>query len=154
MVYIRLRSTFSLQLDYGSDGGSRTSSSRVIVKTNKQKNYLWNSSILSNGSHCWILIQHLILTTILWEKYYYLNFTEYKREAWRNYTFYPKDTSSWKDKVLTQDSKTGFFFFFFSIKGQMVNIFGSVAHMVSVAIIHPCSCYHQSSHKHYVKQWA
>lgn len=113
MVYIRLRSTFSLQLDYGSDGGSRTSSSRVIVKTNKQKNYLWNSSILSNGSHCWILIQHLILTTILWEKYYYLNFTEYKREAWRNYTFYPKDTSSWKDKVLTQDSKTGFFFFFF-----------------------------------------
>lgn len=57
-------------------------------------------------------------------------------------------------KLERQGSNSGFknWFFFFSIKGQMVNIFGSVAHMVSVAIIHPCSCYHQSSHKHYVKQ--
>ena len=83
--------------------------------------------------HHLILIQHLILITILWEKYYHLNFAKTKGKL-EEIIYFPKGT--------LQVGKTGFQFrgwqFFFSIKGQKINIFGCVGHMVSVAVINLC----------------
>ena len=60
-------------------------------------------------------------------------FCKDKREAWRNYIFSQRDTASWKDRVPIQGLTI-----FFSIKGQKINIFGCMGHMVSVAVINLC----------------
>ena len=87
----------------------------------------------STGRHHVILIQLLILTTILWEKYYHLNFAKTKGKAEEIIYISPRDTASWKDRIPIQGLTI-----FFSIKGQRINIFECVGHMVSVAVIHLC----------------
>ena len=126
MVFILFENTFILQLDCGADGDNRRIRSR-----SKEKNIIywillyWKTSC---NPHPTFNSHNHPMRKVLPSK-----FCKDKREGWRNYIYFPKGHC----KLERQDSNSGFDNYF-SIKGQRINIFGCVGHMVSVAVIHLC----------------
>ena len=103
----------------------------------------------STGRHHLILIQHLILTTILWEKYYHLNFAKTKGKL-EEIIYFPQGT--------LQVGKTGFqfrvwLFFFFYKRPENKHFWLCGSHGLCYCYS-PLWFYHRSSHTaSLIAQW-